>query len=184
MTDKLDVPSLLVVPPHVSPQAVVASSWGNQVVDELTRLGQPRNSVRVKKTNNTQSVIATGRSILIFDTKDYDTLNIANTTTGAFVIPTAGLWQLQVSACMLCNNNPQQFVLELWQTAGGAALSQLAGVTLRGIAGGDQVVLCGSDTLNFTAGQSVEFRVYNNGGNPTVIQGDYNQTHAALQRIT
>jgi hypothetical protein len=42
MTDsaeQLDIPSLLALPPHVSPNAVIVSSWGNAVVDELARLG-------------------------------------------------------------------------------------------------------------------------------------------------
>lgn len=58
--DTLEAPELFAAPPYVSPGAVVATAWGNAVVDELARLGSAVTWTNVTYQNGWVAFIAPG----------------------------------------------------------------------------------------------------------------------------
>jgi len=100
-----------------------------------------------------------------FDSEDWDPSN--SFAANRFTAPVPGVYAWQSVVAMVSQNNPQRWVLSLHKNGGEAERG--TDLQIRNAAATDEFNLMGSGTVRLAAGDYMDIRVLNAGGNPTPI---------------
>lgn len=153
----------------------------------MSKPSKPQTASRYYRTAGYTISVAPGRSVIPLDTKHFDYSPggaLYNTSTSAWTAPETGLYQVNMRAAMVLNNNPQDYhVIAATSNAFTTEYFRGSRITVRGGTGGDPTASVGSDIVPIAAGGTLVLGVYNGGSNALALTPGLAETFLSIVKV-
>lgn len=137
-------------------------------------------SVATSLVNNTDTV-------MVYATKDYDTHGAYNTSTGRFVAPVRGKYQITAGAALAADNGwaiTERFSIEVRKNGTSSYPNQKVLSIMRAVSGvGIQLNVWGTADFDLLAGDFVEIYVNQNSGGAIALDGSAINNHMQIKKV-